>query len=487
MKTIVVAGDPVWERHLVPDTPQPAWIKMWTEAGGAWRLARLVRSACSDLQVRVVHCDANGEAANRYAAWALFEQTAGSRIKVWRVREFLGTEPPQKDAAVQLQGEVPNPELLVLDDTNLGIREDASRWPLALQPDGDAGAIVWRTGAPIFESALAERLLSSFAARLTAVIPVDALRARRAAIARALSWDRAVEETVREMESGVSARDLAELKRVIVTFGTSGAAMFSLGRLERLVFDPDALESSWESKRPGLMQEQGDILAAAVARHELQPADFPMCLALCRALVASRARVERGGGPGDSFDPSAAERMAGEILHAAPTSPEPARGFFTSVPHHLLDETTFKSQPARHSDLLRDVTGAGYEYVLARAADVVLRGPSAALTAAPRAKYAKYFTVDREEIERMNAVRNTIDEYRKNQKDARPLSLAVFGPPWLRQVFRDQTACGGDVRGQGAGSGVQSLAVRECRRSAYGFSPRARWVGQRSGAACLLG
>lgn len=66
---------------------------------------------------------------------------------------------------------------------------------------------------------------------------------------------------------------------------------------------------------------------------------------------------------------------------------------------------------------------------------MILRGPAAALAAAPRARYGRYYTVDREEIERINAIRNLIDAYRKKPQDLRPLSLAVFGPPGSGKSF----------------------------------------------------
>ena len=73
--------------------------------------------------------------------------------------------------------------------------------------------------------------------------------------------------------------------------------------------------------------------------------------------------------------------------------------------------------------------------MLSTAIDVVLRGPKVALKAVPRASFGKYFTVDREETERINALRNLIVGYLKNPKDTRPLSVTVFGPPGSGKSF----------------------------------------------------
>ena len=52
----------------------------------------------------------------------------------------------------------------------------AAAWPLALQPGGNPAAIVWRTGAPLCEGQLADRLLTDFADRLEREI-IPALKA----------------------------------------------------------------------------------------------------------------------------------------------------------------------------------------------------------------------------------------------------------------------------------------------------------------------
>jgi DNA polymerase III delta prime subunit len=63
------------------------------------------------------------------------------------------------------------------------------------------------------------------------------------------------------------------------------------------------------------------------------------------------------------------------------------------------------------------------------------RGPKVALAAAPKARYGAYVTVDRDEIERINAIRNLILSYQGNPDDRRPLSIAVFGPPGSGKSF----------------------------------------------------
>ena len=64
-----------------------------------------------------------------------------------------------------------------------------------------------------------------------------------------------------------------------------------------------------------------------------------------------------------------------------------------------------------------------------------MQGAGDALSNVPIASYGSFLTADREEIERINAVRKLIVTYRENPLDKKPLSLAVFGPPGSGKSF----------------------------------------------------
>lgn len=316
-----------------------------------------------------------------------------------------------------------------------------------------------------YEKAILHRAFftDSLADRLVVVMPATVLRARGANISQALSWDRTIEETVREFEIGDSTQDLGCCRRVIVHFGEAGAASFTrcrplplgpeplLDRLhfERFLYHPDSLEGSPTAKRPGKTFGVTSILTAAVVRHELEPESYPLYLALCHGLAAAEISHEQGGGSRDLDTESANEHIR-QMLHP-PLEPgaerrddfikdlaRPESVYCTAYPSTLLDETLLKSISAKKefkSDLLQDITGEGLEYVAAKAMDVALRGPREVLHAAPEAHYGSYRTADREEIERINSIRSLIVAYQENPKDTRPLSIAVFGPPGSGKSF----------------------------------------------------
>ncbi len=318
-----------------------------------------------------------------------------------------------------------------------------------------------------YEKAILHRAFftDSLADRLIVVMPATVLRATGANISEALSWDRTIEETVREFESGNSTQYLGRCRRVIVHFGDAGAASFTrcqplpdgpeplLDRLhfERFLYHPDSLEGTWMAKRPGKTFGVTSILTAAIVRHELEPESYPLYIALCHGLAAAEISHEIGGGSHDLDTEAANEHLRQTLLPPPKPGAESRDGFHlikdlarpesvycTAYPSTLLDETLLRSGSAKRefkSDLLQDITGEGLEYVAAKAMDVALRGPREVLRAAPEAHYGSYRTADREEIERINSIRSLIIAYQENPQDTRPLSIAVFGPPGSGKSF----------------------------------------------------
>ena len=456
-KTVIVAGDLVSQENLVqrpagdsahagalPLTALHRWVS------GARRLASLVRIACSDVELSIAIEESRADqlASRSYALWTLREQVAGGRQQVWRIREFLGAGPaePQVSTQAARQEEVA-PDLLMVDDQDLGFRNDSARWPAALREGGNPRRIIFKTCAPLGEGLLWKRLLGAYPDRLDVVVAVSALRARGASISQSLSWDRTIAETVKEFDSGVCSGDLALVRRAVVHFANSGAASFTRlalrnqpgalldrARLERFLYHPDDQETGWDVRHPGLTLDSSGILVASLARLEVEPKSYPLYVALGRGLTAMRAAHEQGGGSADSFSLDAADRAIAHALHP-PDGGEPAASYYTAFPHDLLDDPVMNTQLPSESDLLRDAIGTRVEYVVDKGIDICLRGLEVALPMVPKCRYGHFLTADREEMERLNSIRNIIQSYRTNLGEKRPLSIAVFGPPGSGKSF----------------------------------------------------
>jgi hypothetical protein len=499
MHTLVVTGDLVRDHHLVqlPEDPDYDPVHMQNPVltpsvrhGGAWYLEELVQLSCQDVDLlKVCGARRNAESSSEggfhanesYSIWSPHNRTIDNeKEQVWRINRFLGYHsPPEEPQPLEIEGDTSSPTVLVLDDLGGGFRYKPALWPQALQERGSPQSIVINAHAPLMEGPLWKKLLRDHADQITVVTSVAALRAypRQATISKALSWDQTIEDIAHEFECGPSARDLGMCRRVIVHFDDAGAAIFTRSplksdeespsgvaisgesnarllegvRFERFLYHPVELEGSWKSSLPGDSFGASAIMTAAVVRHELRPHDYPINVAVKRALVAMRANHEMGGGKFSAHAPNKRiEQMGGfsahapnkrieQILHSldendrkVKTSLEP---YCAAFPHEFLSDPVMKEQPATKSDLLQDLTGAGYEYVAAKATEIVMRGWEKPLELAPKAKYGKYITVDRDEIQRINEVHQMIARYRNNAEQREPLAIAVFGPPGSGKSF----------------------------------------------------
>ncbi len=530
--TIVVTGDLVWDHNLLHDPARPQVYHRPTGnkvlqmiPGGAWYLRSVLRAALEDLvkkgAVELFAPQEEPAGAGRpigqaYSYWALHDIKQDNKTKrpsqVWRIQQFNGCQVAsnlqnakqlpiigtleqdalKKPRATNGQEEVSRqeisdkdleePDLLVIDDLCLGFRDHKHLWPPSLQlEEGGPGRIVLKASTAPDESPLYETLFKRFADRLTIVIPAEVLRLRGAKLTEGLSWDRTIEEIAAEFATGKSAHDLARCRRVIVTFGTEGAASFTRARsrigpaqddpwdadyvrdgnveFERFVYHPDEFEGSWKSRRPGRMFGTGSFITAAVAWHEVEPENYPLFFAMARGLAAIRDNHEQGGGPPDAFNPEPVAARVRPILrpmtkedlaadgskenpdksqdeaHSSRPEVDLASDFRSAFPHAVLNDDVMRHQPADQSNLLRDVAGPRLAYLLAKAVEVVQRGPELALASAPKAKYGGFTTVDRLEIETFNNTRRLIAEYLRRPEDTKPCSIAVFGPPGAGKGF----------------------------------------------------
>ena len=172
-------------------------------------------------------------------------------------------------------------------------------------------------------------------------------------------------------------------------------------------------------------------------RHELSPETYPLFIALGRALAAARAAHTRGAGPADKLDFAAPVTAVQETFHP-PSKTEPAGIYYSAFSHECLASVEQRTQPAKKSEtesnLLRDLMGSDRASAIGLAIEVVLLGPKM-LAAAPQAKIGNFFTVDRDEGERLHSVRNLILTYKAHPEDKHPLALAVFGPPGSGKTF----------------------------------------------------
>ena len=154
---VVVAGDLVWDFHLQKSPAVPTTHhEIITEAilhrtpGGAWYTGNLIKSTIPDSaidlsQPKIVYSSLNESVSQAFQEWELFRRNVHSKhsSRVWRLSQFLGCQKPvnRKDLSVP-EDNLPNPEVLVLDNLNLGFFDQKYRTLSALKDKGDPKNII---------------------------------------------------------------------------------------------------------------------------------------------------------------------------------------------------------------------------------------------------------------------------------------------------------------------------------------------------------
>lgn len=424
-KTILVAGDATRWVHLTgggrPSVHSRGSLGILRELIGAW---------CDDDMSVTGAADSLMPPAE-YFEWKQFG-------KAWHPVACAGSDRTPENSGILYEPNPAAPDVLVLLEGGRDFSRRPELWPLALAEESNPGHIVLHLETlpdPVTATTgLFWKRLRALHDRVTVILDAESLRARGAALSRGLSWDRTIEETVSEMTEGLSAADLALSQRTIITFGLSGAGVFTGREMERFLYEPSHVEGLWEQHRPGLPIMTGLAMAAAAARHAANPIDNPLFIALQDAFNFASTWHESGDDPAARFTAESLQKAAVKARTTLQAAAKHSRSFFCAYPHEVLDDPAFRKQPQTQSDLLRDVSGAGLEYTAAKAAQVVISGLSA-LDAVPNAQFGRFFTVDRDEIERLHTIRRQIESYRSNIEIDRPLSLAVFGQPGSGKSF----------------------------------------------------
>jgi hypothetical protein len=405
-------------------------VRITAQPGGAALLSMLVEHAArlvhDDVRItgtaipeRELH-DPNSDRYTRaYTIWQPFPVQPGARDLVWRQREFLGMRPGDTNELLTPGGDVGSPDCLVIDDANHGFRQLPAAWPACLREDGVAPRqVILKMSSPLASGPLWDVLASRFGDRLTLYCYIGDLRKEYAPIGQPLSWERIATDVTRAVRARA---DLVGAARVIVSIGLSGAVVVERDGGSALVYDPQHQEGDWERRRPGRPIGLGTCVAAALAVQATRDPVQPDWLQAIRCgLEAARDLHERrfvlsGGARADGMDFPA--------LSVARVLADSAAGpVFRCVEIPQADDW----------HVFATSFDGGYRAMAAR---IVVEGDIDACRDLPVERMGAWSSIDRTEIESMRSVRNIIREHLQQTQRARPLSLAVFGPPGSGKSF----------------------------------------------------
>jgi hypothetical protein len=480
-KVVVVTGDVTLDWHIVRITGGQERKKQWTaedctracrQPGGAAMLGRLLEVVMEKLNLGN---PGHFSLAQRPLAWgavrpiaeachlsfALWSQHEKIRQRpqdyVWRVAEFLGMDrclaenlpqecsqaaSPEAIIATRTDEEDPHAFIVVVDDADLGFRTRPDLWPAALTSPGIHPWILLKMASPVAQGELWQYLYHNHADRLIVVIPIDDLRRTEVKVSRDLSWERTAQDLLWELLANPRINCLSRCAHLVVSFNTAGALLLSRGKGKpeaTLFFDPKVMEGMWEQNYPGQMIGYTTCLAAALARQLLLMADTAQVRDnLTRGIMSGLAAVRKLHQEGYELATAGGRRpqlafpyrlIAGELEANPGTAFEAA-----NLPLPQSHPSAASSAFARSSSW--SLLKATYQDNLDNLArNIVLAGPEAALTGVPLGQFGGLLTADRREIENLRNIRNLIREYCDNTRAAKPIAIAVFGPPGSGKSF----------------------------------------------------
>ncbi len=474
-KKIVVTGDVTidWNFAIRKGAGRFPRTNVTTQPGGAALLADLLRVMFSDSPVEVVYDAVKPEtpahpSTEHLHSYIFFENFKREKSDCWRVSGFCGynRDPfnPLNRCTLSLENlnkQASGTDVLILDDANFNFR-DCNVEPLVKT----AQWIILKTVAPIPDGAI-WKVLSGYKEKLVVVISAEDLRQggmRRNGekcngmmISRAISWERTCRDVMWELEYNPEFQELSQLAHIFVLFPNDGVIYRSLMREEKsplcntqLIFDPKVLEGGWIEQLKGEMAGYGNCFIAALVhklvwlqplnpdrktekekkRKEYQVNRETLVMASKIGLHAMRELFKVGYQNTSDETDIVSLRFPIEHLSKILTleaTPAETRASFYDV----------EINPPRNNHDSAAQTILEFKYygsLIEEAKKIVHKGIDNAPKGVPVGAYGKLKTVDRWEIESYNSVRNLIAEYLRGS-NAKPLSIAVFGPPGSGKSF----------------------------------------------------
>lgn len=482
-QAIVVAGDVALDWHIVnlsdhlkaPTANEALPSRICWHFGGSLLLTDLIAEIVNNQQTpgeqwtmhRVVIdpdsiCPDDDRFVNSYASWGIAPKTSSpedaKKPSTWRVKELLGVTQAGHKNPVRLATDVADPEIIVLDDADLGFRGDRTQWPQAIATRGAKNShspwIVIKMAKPLVQGDLWKELYENWADQLIVILSVKDLRLSEVQISSELSWERTAQDVAWELVYNPRVNAISRCAHVIVSFGAAGAMWMKRAESEgsarpgdlvppqcTLLFDPLVIEGMWEQNHPGKMVGYNTCLTASIVHELMIHPDKPnltdgVKAGLCALRLLHEEGYEyhnSGHSRGKLTFPFA---KIARVLESCTGKPFGVAE--VQFPTRLLESELATSDkkpivPGIWTILQQGQIGATELESLA--AKILSIGAEAALKDVPLGKFGDLLTVDRREIESFRSIRTLVNEYCAQEKPKRPLSIAVFGPPGSGKSF----------------------------------------------------
>lgn len=374
-----------------------------------------------------------------YAVWAQYRDKEPEKTELseprWRVERFLGLDLPSEGPADHKGNPVPkesaNADIIVIDDSNLGFRDNKSHWPEAMNElanNENAQWIIVKMSSPVADGALWNHLVSRFPNQLVAVLSIDDLRQSKIQVSARISWEKTAQELIWELTHNPEVNGLTNAAYSIVSFGPIGALLIpgrhKTGEKATLLFDPLFMEGEW-SPGKGMMIGKTSTLVASLVRQIILNRDAPDFKKGIQSGITAMRHLQTFGYDGGT-DTVTRLRFPTEAVISILKSTE------TPLAEAELQASTINSSSQASPWTI--LAASSHESLESLSESIVLQGTKNTLKNVPIGKFGKLVTVDRQEIESLRSIQSLIGEY-CNRHQERPVSIAVFGPPGSGKSF----------------------------------------------------
>ncbi|MCX5871092.1 MAG: hypothetical protein NTY00_10785 [Deltaproteobacteria bacterium] len=488
MKKILITGDVCIDWNIATNRStdlhnlwksKGEWASAFPEDGGAWLIGRIIKKVCADtatVDVRACGADELKTIINStdidhlYNMWSMFP-TKKSDENVWRVEKYIGLRSRLKIEPFPNESTPSsNVDLLIIDDKRFGFRGKEKTEALEtnsknLWPDFDnANLIMLRMARDLCVGELWSELIEKHANKLIVVFTANDLRHSDVRVSRELSWEQTIGDVRKALNSDNYLKRLSECKYVLVSFDAAGVLIYAPNNDDEtkwtIVYDAASMEGQAQPYGNGRMNGYTYCLIGALA-HCFAKVDVDLKnasdqfeqlkVAARLGIYAMKNLYEKGYEAVPQYEKRCeaalnlntdedakyielrfpVDRISGEIQKMAAENSKDRLNSEFAV-HHLPEDTSTKWS------LMEIVETAMGQTNLCE--NIIRNGPKHTLKGVPMCKFNKLLIVDRDEIESLHSIRNTILEFEKKRRGsgtnhARPLSIAVFGEPGSGKSF----------------------------------------------------
>jgi len=377
---------------------------------------------------------------------------------VWRVAESLGIDrcSGNRDSdGLHFQQVVDEPEsvdLLVLDDADLGFRDNEAFWPKCLKDGSQHPWVILKMSKPVASGPLWEHLIEKFADRLVTITTVDDLRRTAVQISEGMSWERTAQDLTWELVHSPRIKAMSRCTHVVVSLGPAGAVVLTrisattegpektgeelIDWKRQLMFDPKVIEGMWEAEHPeGVIGYTTCVVGGIVLKMLSALDDVDILPGVQTGLEALRFLHKEGYANTGSDDRPHLVFPLKQVSQQLSTEPVNFALVDIQDPAHFLSAKPRRGERAP-LDGFWTILGDRYQGDVDRICEqIVLEGGEITLRDVPQGIFGDLFTVDRQEIESFRSIGTLAGEYLSQARPKRPLSIGVFGAPGSGKSF----------------------------------------------------